>query len=170
MAVRRPLDVRRELLEEFERCARITEYLANVIPANIWNVDPPGGDGRPVGRGGGRSIAAIVAHIHGIRRTFAKLAGVDPAPAALDRNGVTRAEAVRALRESRTALTGLFSSAFDQGRGRIPKLPRRTVNMMLYVIQHDAHHRGQISMIARALGHEFSKDDVMRIWGWKKLP
>jgi uncharacterized damage-inducible protein DinB len=169
MAVRRPLDVGRELLEEFERCARITEYLANVIPTKIWNVDPPGGDARPTGRGG-RSIAAIVAHVHGVRRTFAKLGGVDPAPPALDRNGVTRPDAVRALRDSRKALTDLFSAAFDQGRGRIPGLPRRTVNMMLYLIQHDAHHRGQISMLARELGHEFSKEDVMRIWGWKKLP
>jgi hypothetical protein len=25
-------------------------------------------------------------------------------------------------------------------------------------------------MRAKELGHEFSGDDVMRIWGWKKLP
>jgi uncharacterized damage-inducible protein DinB len=37
-------------------------------------------------------------------------------------------------------------------------------------MNHDAHHRGQITMRARELGHEFSGDDVMRIWGWKKLP
>jgi uncharacterized damage-inducible protein DinB len=170
MAVRRPLDIGRELLEEFDRCARVTEYLASVIPTSIWRADPPGGADRPAGRGRGRSIAAIVAHMQGVRRTFAKMGGVDPAPPTLDRNGATKTEAVRALRESRTALSALFSSAFEQGRGRIPRLPRRTVNMMLYLIQHDAHHRGQITMIARVLGHEFSGADVMRIWGWKKLP
>jgi uncharacterized damage-inducible protein DinB len=35
---------------------------------------------------------------------------------------------------------------------------------------HDAHHRGQITLRARELGHVFSGDDVMRIWGWKRLP
>jgi hypothetical protein len=44
-------------------------------------------------------------------------------------------------------------------------MPRRTVNMMIYLIQHDA----QICALARALGHRLSKDDVMRIWGWKSL-
>jgi uncharacterized damage-inducible protein DinB len=170
MAARRPLDLGRELLEEFDRCARVTEYLASVIPTSIWRADPPGGEARPVGRGGGRSIAAIVAHMQGVRRTFAKMGGADPVPPTLDRAAAGKPEAVRALKESRKALTTLFSTAFAEGRGRVPRLPRRTVNMMLYLIQHDAHHRGQITMIARALGHEFSGADVMRIWGWKKLP
>jgi len=38
-----------------------------------------------------------------------------------------------------------------------------------FVMQHDAHHRGQICMLARALGHEFSGADTMRLWGWKAI-
>jgi uncharacterized damage-inducible protein DinB len=41
--------------------------------------------------------------------------------------------------------------------------------MMIYIVQHDAHHRGQICSLARAHGHEFTMDDMMRLWGWKKL-
>jgi hypothetical protein len=37
-------------------------------------------------------------------------------------------------------------------------------------VQHDAHHRGRISPIARALGHEFSGDDIMRVRAWKAMP
>ena len=48
-------------------------------------------------------------------------------------------------------------------------MPRRAVNMLVYLIQHDAHHRGQICMIARDLGHAFSSDDTMRLWGWKAI-
>jgi hypothetical protein len=33
-----------------------------------------------------------------------------------------------------------------------------------------ADHRGQIMLRARELGHEFSTEDIMRIWGWKKMP
>jgi uncharacterized damage-inducible protein DinB len=49
-------------------------------------------------------------------------------------------------------------------------MPRRIVNMLLYLIQHDAHHRGQIFSLAKSLGHEFHTEDVMRVWGWKALP
>jgi uncharacterized damage-inducible protein DinB len=40
--------------------------------------------------------------------------------------------------------------------------------MLTYLIQHDAHHRGQICMVARDLGHTFGVGDSMRMWGWKK--
>jgi uncharacterized damage-inducible protein DinB len=41
--------------------------------------------------------------------------------------------------------------------------------MLLYLVQHDAHHRGQICGLARDLGHQFASQDTMRIWGWKAL-
>ena len=49
-------------------------------------------------------------------------------------------------------------------------MPRRTIDMLTYLVQHDAHHRGQICMLARDLGHVFSGDDKMRLWGWKAIP
>jgi uncharacterized damage-inducible protein DinB len=47
-------------------------------------------------------------------------------------------------------------------------MPRRVIDMLTYLMQHDAHHRGQICMLARHLGHAFSGDDTLRIWGWKR--
>jgi uncharacterized damage-inducible protein DinB len=49
-------------------------------------------------------------------------------------------------------------------------MPRRAIDMLTYLVQHDAHHRGQICMLARDLGHAFSGDDTMRLWGWKAIP
>jgi uncharacterized damage-inducible protein DinB len=100
---------------------------------------------------------------------FAKMGGA-PVALALDRNRSTTTEARRALRQSREALTGLFRGALARGESRVKGMPRRSVNMMLYMVQHEAYHRGQISTLARALGYRLSKDDVMRMWGWKKLP
>ena len=49
-------------------------------------------------------------------------------------------------------------------------MPRRVVNMLMYLVQHDAHHRRQITSLARDLGHPFASQDMMRIWGWKAMP
>jgi uncharacterized damage-inducible protein DinB len=162
MPVGQPLDAKRELLEAFDHSARVSEYLASALPPRLWHAEPPGGSGR--------SIAAIVAHMQGVRRTFAKMGGVGTVLPALDRASLTPAQARRALQQSRKALIELFREALASDRARVKGMPRRTVNMMVYLIQHDTHHRGQICMLARALGHQFSKDDVMRIWGWKKMP
>ncbi len=161
MAVRQSLDTKQELLQTFEYSFRVSEYLVGTLPKRLWRADPPDGKGR--------SIAAIVAHMHSVRRTFAKMGGA-PVALALDRNRSTAAEARRALRQSRDALTELFRGALARSESRVKGMPRRTVNMMLYLVQHEAHHRGQICTLARSLGHRLSQDDIMRIWGWKKLP
>jgi uncharacterized damage-inducible protein DinB len=90
-------------------------------------------------------------------------------PPSLDRHRVTAARALRALRQTNAALTTLFRESLRRGDGRIKGLPRRTVNLMAYLIEHDAHHRGQIMLRARELGHAFAGADVMRIWGWKRI-
>ena len=78
-------------------------------------------------------------------------------------------QAQRALRQSTEELARLFESALASGHTRVKGIPRRTVNMLIYIVQHDARHRGQICVLARDLGHRFSGDDVMRLWGWKAM-
>jgi uncharacterized damage-inducible protein DinB len=160
MARGRPLEVEQELLEAFTRSGRVNEYLVSVLPARIWRTVPPAGRGR--------SIAAIVAHMQGVRRTFARMGGARPGPPSLNRQTVTPAEARRALRQSTEDLARLFDAALRSRQARVKGMPRRVVDMLTYLIQHDAHHRGQICMLARDLGHAFSGDDTMRMWGWKK--
>jgi uncharacterized damage-inducible protein DinB len=162
MPIGRALDLERELLEAFDHCCRVSEYLLQVLPAPIWRAAPPDGNGR--------SIALIVAHMQSVRNMFAKMGGATLLPGPLDRTRSTRDEAREALQQSREALMSLFKGALAQGQPRVKKMPRRLVNMMMYLVQHEAHHRGQVCSLARALGHRLSKEEVMRIWGWKKLP
>lgn len=96
MPVAQPLDPRRELLDAFEHSCRVSEYVVKVLPSRVWRPEPP--DSR------GRSIAAIVAHIQSVRRTFAKMGNARPIPPALDRARLTPDDALRALRQSREAL------------------------------------------------------------------
>ena len=160
MATRRPLNVTEELVEVFDECGRVTEYLVSVVPFRLWYLPPPTGHGR--------TIAAIVAHIHGLRKMIAKMGGAPVGPS-LDRKTVTPAEAKRALRQINETLTTMFRESLGRGEGRVKGISRRIVNIMHYLIQHDAHHRGQLMWLARDLGHEFATIDTMKIWGWKKL-
>lgn len=161
MAQGRPLEVEEELLEAFTRSGRVNEHLVRALPAGIWRTPPPAGRGR--------TIAAIVAHMQGVRRTFARMGGARPGPPALDRQTVTQTQAQRALRLSTDDLTRLFDEALRSGRARVKGMPRRTVDMLTYLMQHDAHHRGQICMLARDLGHTFEGTDITLMWGWKKF-
>ena len=159
MARGRPLEVELELLEAFRRSGRVNVYLVGVLPAGIWRAAPPSGRGR--------SIAAIVTHMQGVRRTFARMGGARPGPPALDRRTVTQGQARRALQQSTDDLARLFESAIAARQARVKGLPRRVVDMLTYLMQHDAHHRGQIFLLAKDLGHTFSGDDGTRVWGWK---
>jgi len=158
----RPLEVETELIEAFRRSGRVTEYLITIVPPGLWRTNPPAGRGR--------SIAAIVAHIQSVRRTFARLGGTRPGPPSLDRRTVTITQARKAIRQSTDELAGLFEAAIRVRQARVRGMPRRAVDMLTYLVQHDAHHRGQICTLARDLGHEFKAEHITRIWGWKALP
>jgi uncharacterized damage-inducible protein DinB len=150
----RALELERELLEAFEHNGRVNEYLVSVLPDAIWRTPPAAGRGR--------TIAAIVAHMQSVRRMFARTGGARPGPPSLDRLTVTRAQAQRALRQSTQDLEALFETALTARQPRVKGMPRRLVNMLLYLMQHDAHHRGQIFMLAKDLGHEFAGPDCDR--------
>ena len=162
MAKGRPLEVEREFLEAFTQSGLATEYLVMVLPTALWRTPPPSGRGR--------SIAAIAAHMQSVRRTFARMGGARPGPPSLDRNRSTPVQAQRALRQSTEDLARLFETAFAARQARVRGMPRRAVNMLAYLMQHDPHHRGQICSLARDLGHEFRSEDIVRLWGWKALP
>ncbi len=162
MARGRALDAESEMLEAFRHSGRVSEYLVSILPARLWQASPPGGRGR--------TIAAIVAHMQSVRRMFARSGGARPGPPPLERTTVTASRARKALRRSTEDLAALFEDAFRARRARVGGMPRRAVDMIAYLIQHDAHHRGQICTLARDLGHEFRLDEMRRVWGWKALP
>jgi uncharacterized damage-inducible protein DinB len=159
MAQRNPLDLEREVLEAFEHALRVTELVVAAVPDEYWHAPPPQK---------GRTIAAIVAHIYGLRRTFTKMAKVPVGPT-LPTKTVTKDEALAALAENRQALVELFRAALAEKRGRIPGMPKRTAMMMAYLMQHDAHHRGQVTRQLSEFGYTLPTQTTTQIWGWRKL-
>jgi uncharacterized damage-inducible protein DinB len=146
------------LLNAFNTNNRINQYLIDHLPAEAWTT--------AVQRGKGRSIPAIVAHMHNVRIMWLKAAHKDgEIPPSLDRARVTRTQALHAMEQSRHALSVVISRALD-GDGRIKGFRPDVTGFLGYLISHDAHHRGQITLLARQAGHPLPQKAMFGMWEW----
>jgi len=146
------------LLQSFETNERINQYLIENLPQEAWRAQPP--------EGKGRDIAAIVAHMHNVRVMWLKAAARGSRiPVPLDRSRATPALAAKALGESHAALAAVVDTAL-RGDGRIKGFRPDVAGFVGYLIAHDAHHRGQVCMLARQVGHPVSQKTMFGMWEW----
>ena len=146
------------ILSAFNTNNRINQYLIDQISPAAWKAKTPDGKGR--------TIRAIVAHMHNVRVMWLKTAAKGSViPPQLDRSSVTPTQALRALEQSRLALSVLISRALA-GDGRIKGFRPDVAGFLAYLIAHDAHHRGQIAMLARQMGHSLPQKANFGMWEW----
>ena len=148
---------RYRLLNAFNTNDRINHYLIDNLPAAAWKAKPLDGKGR--------TIAAIVAHMHNVRVMWLKAAKAEEIPPQLDRATVTPKQALRALEASRHALSIIISRALESD-GRVKGFRPDVAGFVGYLIAHDAHHRGQITMLARQVGHPLPQKAMFGMWEW----
>jgi uncharacterized damage-inducible protein DinB len=145
------------LMKAFDTNNRINQYLIENLPPEAWNAKLPDGKGR--------TVAAIVAHMHNVRVMWLKAAKAEEIPDQLDRATVTPAAAKRVLDSSWEALSVVAHRALATD-GRIKGFRPDVAGFIGYLITHDAHHRGQISMLARQLGHPLPQKAMFGMWEW----
>ena len=145
------------LLNAFETNDRINLYLIENLPAQAWSAKPADGKGR--------TIAAIVAHMHNVRVMWLKAAKAKDVPAQLDRATVTPARAVKGMTSSCEALHALIESSLKSD-GRVRNFRPDVAGFIGYLMAHDAHHRGQMVMLARQLGHPLPQKAMFGMWEW----
>ena len=156
MARRDPAAV---LLRAYSSSARINQYLVEQLDPAVWRA-------RPDGTEKVRTIAELVAHLHNCGLRYLEHTDPDAAvPAELDRARVTAAQAVRALGAKRKIVLRVVGAAIAEGR-RIVGFPHDAPSYLLYYMAHDSHHRGQIVMLARQLGHPVSRQTMSGMWQW----
>jgi uncharacterized damage-inducible protein DinB len=146
------------LLNAFHTNNRINQYLIESIAPEAWKTKPLDGKGR--------TISAIVAHMHNVRVMWLKVSAKgSEIPAQLDRATVTQTQALRGLELSCEALSVLIARSLESD-GRIKGFRPDVAGFLGYLIAHDAHHRGQIAMLARQLGHPLPQKVVFGMWEW----
>jgi uncharacterized damage-inducible protein DinB len=145
-------------LAAFATNNRINEFLIRAVPDAAWRATPPGGKGR--------TIASMAAHLHNVRLMWLKSAAKDAElPAKLEGDSCTKEDAIRALDESRRALEAVLRTSLSTG-GRIAGFKPDAAGFFAYLVAHDAHHRGQIAMLARQLGHAVPQSAMFGLWEW----
>jgi len=152
-------DPKQSLLEAYAVNERLNQYLLGKLDDPVWDAAPPGGKGR--------TIAAIAAHMHNVRHMWlAVSAKGKPMPEKLDRATVTRKQAMQALAKSAACCARMLAEACDHPEGKVKGFKPDVFGMFGYLVTHDAHHRGQISALARQLGRPISKEAMFSMWEW----
>jgi uncharacterized damage-inducible protein DinB len=148
---------------------RINQILIENLDPAAWRANPPGK---------ARTIAAIFTHMHNVRTKWVRLTAPHlKVPAQLNRAHCTPQQARAALAESAVRCMEMLAEALGDGRGRIQEFHRDGwaaptpvgLEMLCYMLSHEAHHRGQVCMLAHQLGFPLPKEVGYGIWNWQKL-
>jgi len=156
------LDFRKSLLETFAINEKANQLLLSHVAEAAWQAPPPSGKGR--------SIADLASHIHHVRLMWLSAADkTAKQPAKLDPAKALRPEVQAALRASAAAIHTLLAKALDDPAGKVPHFKPDVVAFVGYLIAHDSHHRGQIAMLARQVGHPVPTKTGFGLWEWGSL-
>jgi uncharacterized damage-inducible protein DinB len=163
------------VVRSFAVSEAINQMLIERLDPAVWRAGTPGGKTR--------TIAAIFVHMHHVRRKWIRLSAPHlPLPAELDRK-CTQAQARKALKESGarcmevieqllTAPTELTSTPKKEHKFLRDRWARgwpAGPMMVAYMITHEAHHRGQVCMLANQLGFKLPGAVTSAIWRWEGL-
>jgi len=155
------------LIAAWRTSHRVTVYLIENLPPELWSQPVPGAPRR--------TVRTIAAHLHNTRCMWIKMIGARhgvAVPRTVDGRVVRPPELSRALARSSEGIIKLIRLGVARG-GAVPpaawqNFPTDVVHFLSYFVAHEAHHRGQLCMLARQLGHRLPTAVTAGLWQWKK--
>ena len=148
---------------------RINQILIENLDPAAWKAKPPAKT---------RTIAAIFTHMHNVRTKWIRLTAPHlKIPPQLNRTHCTPQLAREGLAASAAICAEMLAEALGGSGGRIAKFCRDGwarpwpvgPEMLCYMLAHEAHHRGQVCMLAHQLGFPLPHKVAYGIWNWEKL-
>ena len=149
---------------------RLNQILIEHLDPAVWTAKPPG-------KSKVRTVAAIFTHMHNVRCKWVRLTAPHlKVPRQLHRARCTPQQACAAFAESAARCAEMLAEALGGG-GRIQQFRRDGwaqpwpvgPEMLCYMFAHEAHHRGQVCMLAHQLGFPLPTKLMAGMWNWEKL-
>lgn len=148
---------------------RVTIELVEQLPPELWKSTVPG---IPT-----RTVRSIAAHLHNARCLWLRTLGREHrirTPVRVDHHRVTARQVVAALQRSSKGMEALLELGLAAG-GTVPpsrgyvwrNLALDVGHVVTYFVGHEAHHRGQIIMVARQTGYRLPRPVAGRLWWWR---
>jgi uncharacterized damage-inducible protein DinB len=159
----------RAAAEVFAVNERINQMLIEHLDPAAWRAKTPGNV---------RTIAAIFTHMHNVRTKWVRLTAPHlKAPRQLDRAHCTPQQASKGLAESAARCEEMLAGALNGSDGRIEQFLRDGwarpwpvgPEMLCYMVAHEAHHRGQVCLLAHQLGFKLPDAVTGAMWSWERL-
>ena len=161
-------NVEQSVLAAWRTSSRVTSYLIEQLPAEIWRSAVPGATTR--------TVRMLAAHLHNSRASWIRTLGREHgiiAPAHVNVRRVTRRELLAALRRSGRGIHELLRLGIAAG-GEVPpskgyvwrNLPLDVGHVLAYFVAHEGHHRGQLALVSRQLGHRLPRTVAGGLWQW----
>jgi uncharacterized damage-inducible protein DinB len=175
-------NVSRELIQCWAINGQMWQIVLDLLDEPAWRAQFPVSDSM---RGSKvRTIAAIVTHVHSIRRKWLRLSAphIQLLPK-LNRTSCTPAEARAALAKSAEACSQMLTEALQVepaavdgpgqakvflGDGWAKPWPAGPA-MLAYMLTHEAHHRGQVCMLAHQFGFPLPAKATSAMWNWERM-
>jgi uncharacterized damage-inducible protein DinB len=158
------------LLPAWRTSNRVTVFLIEHLPSELWAATVPGAPRR--------TVRMLAGHIHNSRCMWIKTLGKEhgiAVPEPVDRHRVGARQLVSALNRSSRGMVSLLELGCEHG-GTIPpsrsyawrNLPLDVGHVLAYFVAHEGHHRGQIVMLARQVGCRLPSGIAGGLWQWSQ--
>jgi len=170
----RLVQIRDVLLETYAVNDAMNQLILSHLDPRAWRAKLVTVKGR-----GGRTIAAIFAHLHNARISWLRNSAPHlKCPALLDPDRCSMKQTAASHKKSAAQCVRMLTDALSTESTRRVKQFNRDgyaqiwpagATMFAYMFGHEAHHRGQIIMLAHQLGYRLPTEAAYGVWHWEKL-
>lgn len=146
-----------EIVETWEIHNRINLYLLNSIEeSNLSSISLTKG----------RTVAEHFAHLHNVRLMWLKsgMPELLDSVEKIEKENITKELLTNQLNLSGNAVSKMIEKAMNDGKLKGFK-PHPTA-FLGYIISHESHHRGQITLCLKQSGHPIDKKIAFGLWEW----
>lgn len=146
-----------EIVETWEIHNRINLYLLNSIEESHLS---------SISLTKGRTVAEHFAHIHNVRLMWLKsgMPELLDSVVKIEKENITKNLLINQLNQSGIAISKMIEKAVSDGKLKGFK-PHLTA-FLGYIISHESHHRGQITLCLKQSGHSIDKKIAFGLWEW----